>query len=139
MAKWAILADFSIRLPDRPGELARLSAMMREAGVNLVGLWGYGEGRSQARFYCVPEHPEHFRDFARTADLPVEEGKTFYLTGADQPGILVDWLNRIGSAGINLQAIEAVRIHGVFGVFIWADAGDWYALTKLLTSDQQAE
>jgi prephenate dehydratase len=139
MGKWAIMADFSIRLPDRPGELARLAAMMREAGVNLVGLWGYGEGRSQARFYCVPERPEHFRDFARTADLPVEEGKTFYLTGADQPGVLVDWLKKIGSAGINLQAIEAVRIHGVFGVFIWADSADWYALTKLLTSVPDAE
>ncbi|MHC4651556.1 MAG: hypothetical protein ACYTES_11935, partial [Planctomycetota bacterium] len=124
MAKWAIMADFSIRLPDRPGELARLAASMREAGVSLVGLWGYGESRDRARFYCVPEHPEHFRDFARSADLPVEEGKTFYLTGADQPGVLADWLDRIGSAGINLQAIEAVQIHGVFGVFIWADARD---------------
>ncbi|MHC4220569.1 MAG: hypothetical protein ACYSU7_19195 [Planctomycetota bacterium] len=135
MAKWAIMADFSIRVPDRPGELARLAAMMREAGVNLVGLWGYGEGQSKARFYCVPEHAEHFRDFVRTADLPVEEGKTFYLSGADQPGVLVDWLNKIGSAGINLQAIEAVRIHGVFGVFIWADSADWYPLTQLLTLD----
>ncbi|MHC5007215.1 MAG: hypothetical protein ACYTGF_07660 [Planctomycetota bacterium] len=135
MAKWAIMADFSIRLPDRPGELARLAAMMQEAGVSLVGLWGYGEGRERARFYCVPEHPELFRDFARSANLETEEGKTFYLTGADQPGALVTWLERIGSAGINLQGIEAVRIHGVFGVFIWADAKDWYALTQLLTID----
>lgn len=133
MAKWAIMADFSIRVPDRPGELARLVAMLREAGVSLVGLWGYGEGRSQARLYCIPERAEHFRDFARSANLAVEEGKTFYLTGADQPGALVDWLGKIGSAGINIHAIEAVRIHGAFGVFIWADTSDWYALTQLLT------
>ncbi len=133
MAKWAIMADFSIRVPDRPGELARLAAMLRDAGVSLVGLWGYGEGRSQARLYCIPEHAEHFRDFARSANLAVEEGKTFYLTGADQPGALVEWLGKIGSAGINIHAIEAVRIHGVFGVFIWADTSDWYALTQLLT------
>ncbi len=135
MAKWAIMADFSIRLPDRPGELARLAAKMREAGVSLVGVWGYGESRERARVYCIPEHPEHFRDFARSSNLEVEEGKTFYLTGADQPGALVAWLEKIGSAGINLQGIEAVRIHGVFGVFIWADAKDWYSLTQLLTLD----
>ncbi len=135
MAKWAIMADFSIRLPDRPGALARLAAMMREAGVDLVGVWGYGESRERARFYCVPERPGHFRDFARTTNLEVEEGKTFYLTGADEPGALVEWLEKIGSAGINLQAIEAIRIHGVFGVFIWADAKDWYALTQLLALD----
>jgi prephenate dehydratase len=135
MAKWAMMADFSIRLPDRPGELARLAAMMRQADVNLVGLWGYAEGRDTARFRCIPEHAEHFRDFARSAGLEIEEGKTFYLTGADQPGALVKWLDKIGSAGINLQAIEAVRIHGVFGVFIWADADNWYSLTQLLTLD----
>jgi hypothetical protein len=138
MAKWAIMADFSIRLPDKPGELARVAAMLREAGVNLVGLWGYGESRGSARIYCVPERAEHFRDFARTSNLTFEEGKTYYLTGADQPGAFAQWLDKIGSAGINLQAIEAVRIHGVFGVFVWAAPEHWPALTKLLTLDSPA-
>lgn len=132
MAKWAMMSDFSITLPHRPGELARLATMLREADVNLVGLWGSGEGGDNARFYCVPERADQFRNFARSAGLDFQEGKTFYLTGADHPGALADWLGRIASAGINLRAIEAVGIGGEFGGFIWADAGDWAALAELL-------
>jgi prephenate dehydratase len=132
MAKWAMMSDFSLQLPDRPGELARLAAMLREADVNLVGLWGYGGGRGSARFYCVPERADQFRNFARSAGLEFEEGRTFYLTGTDHPGALVRWLEKIASAGINLQAIDAVQVRGEFAGFIWADAGDWDALTELL-------
>ncbi|MHC4416281.1 MAG: hypothetical protein ACYS0G_13455 [Planctomycetota bacterium] len=133
MAKCAMMSDFSISLPDRPGELARLAAMMREADVNLVGLWGFGPKSGKARFYCVPEAADQFRNFARSAGLEIEEGKTLYIAGPDQPGALTEWLDRIASAGINLHAIEAVRIHGEFGGFIWADAKDWDALARLLT------
>ncbi len=133
MAKWAMMSDFSIDLPNRPGELARLASILREADVSLVGLWGYGSGQGQARFYCVPERAEQFRDFAQSAGLSVTEGKTFYLSGSDRPGALVEWLDKIAAAGINLQAIEAVGIHGEFGCFIWAEPKDLDNLKKLLT------
>ena len=132
MTKWAMMSDFGIRLPDRPGELARLGQSLREAEVNRVGLWGYGEGRDKARFYCVPERGEQFREFARSEGLDVEEGKTFYLTGADHPGAMVEWLEKIAKAEINLHAINAVRIGDEFGGFIWADQKDWETLARLL-------
>ncbi len=132
-AKWAMMSDFSISVPDRPGELARLAGRMREADVSLVGLWGYGAGQGKARFYCVPDSAETFRRFAASAGLEVEEGRTFYLTGADHPGALVAWLEKIAAAGINLHAIEAVRVEGEFGGFVWADPEDWDALGQLLT------
>ncbi|MHC4446591.1 MAG: hypothetical protein ACYSXF_02135 [Planctomycetota bacterium] len=133
MSKWAMMSDFAVNLPDRPGELARLASMLREADVSLVGLWGYGPGQDKARFYCVPERAEQFRNFARSTGFGVEEGKTFYLTGADRPGVLVEWLDKIAAAGINLQAIEAVGIHGEFGCFIWADTKDHEQLKTILT------
>ncbi len=133
MAKWAMMSDFAINLPDRPGELARLASMLREADVSLVGLWGYGPGQDKARFYCVPERAEQFRNFARSAGFDVTEGTTFYLTGVDRPGALVEWLDKIAGAGINLQAIEAVGIHVEFGCFIWAIPDDQERLKKMLT------
>ncbi len=133
MSKWAMMSDFAVSLPDRPGELARLASMLREADVGLVGLWGYGPGQDKARFYCVPERAEQFRNFTRSAGLDVTEGTTFYLTGADRPGALVEWLDKIAAAGINLQAIEAVGIQGEFGCFIWANPDDHERLKKMLT------
>ena len=81
----------------------------------------------------MPETAEQFRNFARSAGLEVEEGRTFYLTGAGQPGSFTEWLDKIASAGINLHAIQAVQMHGEFGCFIWADSEDWDALARLLT------
>ena len=133
MAKCAMMSDFLISLPDHPGELARLAKILREAEVNLVGLWGYGRGEGKARLYCVPQNAEEFRKFAESAGLDVNEGKTFYITGVDHPGALLDSLDQIAAAGINLHAIEVVQIGGEFGGFVWADSRDWDALAKLLT------
>ena len=132
MPRWIRLADFWINLPDQPGELARLSARLREADVNLLGLWGYGAENGRARFYCVPESPEQFRNFARSAELSTREGVTFYLTAPDHGGMLVQTLEKIAKANINLLAIQAVAIHGEFGCFIWAEERDWSTLETVL-------
>ncbi len=126
------MSDFAISLPDRPGELARLAARLRAADVNLIGLWGYGSGTGEARFYCVPESAEQFRNFAQSATLNVEEGTTFFLHGLDHGGALVAKLDAIAQAGINLRAIEAVRAGNEFGAFIWAEASDWPRLADVL-------
>lgn len=127
------MADFWIDLPDRPGELARLAARLREADVNLLGLWGYGAENGTARFYCVPESAEQFRNFARSAELTIREGMTFYLNAADHGGMLVQTLERIAAANINLLAIQAVAIQGEFGCFLWAKPEDSEALMHLLS------
>ncbi|HMN95266.1 MAG TPA: hypothetical protein PKC43_03520 [Phycisphaerales bacterium] len=136
MATWRMLPDFSIDLPDRPGELARLAARFREADVNLIGLWGYGSGAEaadgRARFYCVPESAEQFRAFIESTELVVAEGTTFFMEGEDHGGALVERLDRIALAGINLRAIEAMRAGDRFGCFIWVAPADWRRLAEVL-------
>ncbi len=129
--EWRMLPDFSIELPDRPGELARLASRFRAADVNLLGLWGYG-GAGCARLYCVPERADQFRNFVDSIELNVTEGSTFFMTGVDHGGALVERLDQIAQAGINLQAIEAVRLGEQFGCFIWARPEDWKTLAAVL-------
>jgi hypothetical protein len=132
MPKWTQMADFWINLPDQPGELARLASRLREADVNLLGLWGYGAENGHARFYCVPESAEQFRNFAKSAEIEIREGVTFYLAEANRGGALVQTLEKIAKAGINLLAIQAVAIEDAFGCFLWADPKDQAALMKVL-------
>lgn len=132
MARWVRMSDFLVTLPDRPGELAQLAARFRQADIGLIGLWGYGSDEGPAQFYCVPESAEQFRNFAESAELDVREGQTFFLSGHADGASLVETLEKIASAKINLRAIQGVRYGGEFGCFIWADAHDWPALTKLL-------
>lgn len=133
--KWAMMADFSILLPDRPGELMRLSSKLQEDGINLIGLWGYGgvdNVNGQAKFYCVPENADTFREFIKAEKLEFTEGLTIYLSGTDQGGALVETLDLIASAGVNLHAIQAVAVHGEYGCFVWADPKDWDTIAKTL-------
>ena len=132
MTKWARMADFAIELPDRPGELARLAKKFRAADVSLIGIWGYGGKGQNARFYCVPESADQFRNFADSAGLNITEGTTFYLSGSDTVGTLVRMLEEIASSGVNLHAIQCVSFNGEFGCFVWADPADWETLTRLI-------
>jgi len=129
--EWRMMPDFSIELPDRPGELARLASRFREADVSLLGIWGYG-GAGRARFFCVPERADQFRNFVDSTDLEVCEGTTFFISGVDHGGALVERLDQIAGAGINLQAIEAVRLGDQFGCFLWAHADDWGRIAEVL-------
>ena len=133
MLKWVQMSDFSIALPNRPGELARLAARFRAADVSLIGLWGYGGTEGDfARVYCVPESADQFRAFARSAELQIKEGHTFYLRGDDHANALVKMLERIATAGVNLHAIQSVAHNGEFGCFVWADPSDWPTLKDLI-------
>jgi hypothetical protein len=127
-----MMADFAIMLPDRPGELAKMSASLKDAGIGLVGLWGYGGVNGKARFYCVPENAERFRDFVMKEGLEFAEGLTIYLSGPDRGGALVETLDRIASAGVNLHAIQAVAVQGDYGCFIWAEPKDWDIIARVL-------
>ena len=86
------MTDFSFVLPDEPGALARFAAQVRTSDLNLIGLWGHG-GQSianagEARFSCVPQNTDQFRNFAESAGLEVTEGTTFFVGGHDDPGSL---------------------------------------------------
>lgn len=132
MAEWRMMSDFSIDIPDAPGILATMSTELREAGIGLVGLWGYGPAQGLARIYCVPDDPDRFRAYAEDRAIPVTEGTTFYISGADADGVLADRLNRLAAVGVSVRAIEAIRVDGRFGAFIWADAADWPRLANAL-------
>jgi hypothetical protein len=130
------MPDFSITLSDRPGEFAKLAARFRQADITLIGLWGYSARQGgEAYFHCVPESAEQFRNFALSAEIQAEEGRAFYLQGSAGSASLVETLDRIAGAGINLRAIQGVRRGDEFGCFIWADPNDWPMLTRLLNSE----
>ena len=57
---------------------------------------------------------------------------TIYISGADEGGALVESLELIAQAGVNVHAIQAVTVKGEFGCFIWADAEDWDTISQML-------
>jgi hypothetical protein len=132
--QWKSMTFFALSLPNRPGELAHFTAQLRDAGINLIGLWCDEPGVVETRISCVPESPELFRQFFAGVKIPLEQGTTFYMTGRDEQGALVPTLQRIAEAGINIESIESISTNGRFGCFIWCDQSQLGKLAAVLDS-----
>jgi len=130
--KWATKDEFAISLANRPGELASISIKLQEAGVSLLGMWGDSRPDGTSTLRCVPESPKQFRKFADQAGLTVKDGMTVFLHGDDSEGALVETLELISTAGVNVHAIQAVVLHNEFGCFIRVDEKDWDVIARTL-------
>lgn len=126
------MTSFAFSLPDRPGELSRVSALLRASAVHLHALWGYTDGEDEPRVSCVPDNPDAFRLFAATNGLQCEEGRTLYRVGEDATGAMVDTFMRIADAGINVEAVESMAVNGQYGCFLWCEDADFDRLSDLL-------
>jgi hypothetical protein len=132
MAQWKQLTEFVVRLPHRAGELARLSAQLRAASVEIVAFFGPSEGKAADGFHLIPGDPERFRAFAAETGLETWEESCFHLSDAYHDGDLVARLDQIASAGINIQFASALEAGGQFGLMIWVDDEDVDRLARLL-------
>ena len=132
MAQWKQLTEFVVRLPHRAGELARLSAQLRAASVEIVAFFGPSEGKSADGFHLIPADPGRFRSFASQNGLETWEESCFHLSDAYHDGDLAARLDQIAGAGINIQFASALEAGGQFGLMIWVDDEDVDRLARLL-------
>jgi hypothetical protein len=111
---------FYIKVPDRPGEGARVLGALRDAGVNLLAYSGFPEGRG-AQLDFVPEDVVAFRRVARDAKWKLTgPKKAFLITGDDRPGAIAEIVQRLADAKINVTACDAVAPSGGrYGAILW--------------------
>src|SRR5713101_7259448 len=75
---------FYTEVSAKPGEGAKLLAMLKDAGVGLLAFSGFPHGR-RAQIDFIPADPAAFRAAARKAKLKVVGPKTgFLIQGEDQ-------------------------------------------------------
>jgi len=94
--------------PDKAGEGARLLAVLRNAGVNLLAFSAFPSARkSQADF--VPADGAAFVAAAKQAKIKLKgPKKCFLIEGDDRVGALYHTMTRLGDAKINVTAVDAV-------------------------------
>jgi prephenate dehydratase len=117
---------YSVMVPHKPGEAAKMLNALKDGGVNFTGLWGYPAGKRQAQFDLVPEDAGVFKKAAKTAGLEVGSKQTgFYVNGEDRPGAVAEALAKLGATGINVRAVQAVcGGGGRYGAFIEVEPED---------------
>lgn len=120
----AKLEYYSVVVPNKPGEGARLLTAFKEAGVNFIGIWGYPMGKTRSRIDLVAEDPALLKKTAK--GLGVELGKkqtAFHITGEDHPGAVAEVLATLAAKQINVYAVQALCAgNGRFGAMIQVDA-----------------
>ena len=128
-----IVDYFYISAPNKAGEGSRALATLKDAGVNLLAFSGFPQGR-RAQMDFIPADPGAFKQAARKAKWKVVGPKRgFLVQGDDRVGAVADLLERLGSAKINVTAIDAVSVAGGrYGAIFWVAPKDVRRAAALL-------
>jgi hypothetical protein len=119
-----VVEYFYLMVPDKPGEGARVLNVLKEAGVNLLAFSGFPEGR-RTQLDIFPADSAAFKQAARKAKWKIVGPKRgFLLQGNDRVGAVAELLERLGSAKINVTAIDAVSVDGRYGAIFWVAPKD---------------
>jgi hypothetical protein len=104
----AIETALRVRLPNRPGELARVARQLADAGVNIrsvAGVAGAGEGSLEFRvdslgaaIGALMQGGTTFQE-VRVVVSPIPSGVP------DQPGTLARLAEKLAAAGINIESL----------------------------------
>lgn len=126
------VTTFRVDVADEPGVAAGLARKLREAEVNLLGLWGYGMGSGRASIYMVPEKADALRRAAGLYKFHMMEGTAFLVQGADRLGALCETLEILARAGVNVHAVSGVVSGEQFGSLLWSEEQDAKRVGELL-------
>jgi len=100
---------YSATVTNKIGEGARVLGALRDAGVNLIALWGYPHGSGKATIEFIPENGAAFVAAAKSAKLKLSKKQiAFHVRGADRPGAIAEICARLAAAKVNIGAIQAV-------------------------------
>ncbi|MGH7771176.1 MAG: hypothetical protein ACREQA_02940 [Candidatus Binatia bacterium] len=111
---------FYAEVPDKPGEGARILSILKEEGVNLFAFSGFPKGR-RAQIDFMPVDQTAFKAAAKKAKLKLVGPKNgFLIQGDDRIGAVADIVSKLGEAGINVTAVDAVAAGaGRYGAILW--------------------
>jgi prephenate dehydratase len=125
---------FSLTVPNKPGEGARLLAGLEEAGVNLTGLWGYPVKGKLAQIDLAPEDAKAFAKVARKLGASAAQKQTAILVqGKDRVGALTAAMAKLAAVGVNVHAAQAIASGvGRFGCLLQVSAADLKKAKKVL-------
>ncbi len=102
------MTEFTLRLANRPGSLARLAEAMGDAGVNIEALAGFGlDGESVINLIVDDHHTA--RAVLRRLDIRFEEHEVMTTILPHRPGALGEMARSLADSGVNIDAVYLLR------------------------------
>ncbi len=103
------MRDCSIQLTNHPGDLGRVAQALGRRGVNIKSLAGMTIG-GVAMVRILPDDIVVARGALEAASIRFTESEVHVVLLENKAGILASVTNRLGEAGINLEAIYVTGI-----------------------------
>ena len=115
---------FSVDVPDKAGEGARVLGALAAGKANLLAVWGYPLGGSgKSRIEIVPKDSAALKAAAKAAKIKVKrESAALYATGRDKLGVVSAALAKLAEAGVNVHAVQAICAGAKYGCLIEVDS-----------------
>jgi hypothetical protein len=104
------MRDSSIQLTHHPGDLARVAQALARRGVNIKALAGVSVGGGVAIARILPDDIAVARSALEEARIRFTESEVHLVLLENKPGVLANVTNRLGDAGVNLEAIYITGI-----------------------------
>lgn len=104
------MRDCSIQLTNHPGDLARVAQALAHRGVNIKALAALSVGGGMAMARILPDDIAVARSALEAAHIRFSEGEVHLVLLENKAGLLANVTNRLGEAGINLEAIYVTGI-----------------------------
>ena len=98
------MRDCSIQLTNHPGDLTRVAQALARRGVNIKALAGMSIG-GVAMARILPDDIVGARSAFEAASIRFTESEVHLVLLENTAGVLATVTNRLGEAGINLEAI----------------------------------
>lgn len=103
------MRDCAIRLTNHPGDFGRVAQALARRGVNIKALAGLTMG-GEAMVRVLPDDIAAARSALEAAGIRFSEGEVHVVLLENKAGVLADVANRLGDAGVNLDAIYLTGI-----------------------------
>lgn len=118
-------AYFSMKIPNRAGQGARLLGELAAHDVDLLAFTGF-PAAAGAQVDFIPRDVAKFKRAARRLGLKTGNKKTVFLAqGADQAGVISKICGRLAQARISITAMDAVTAgKGRYGAIFWVKPKD---------------
>ena len=103
------MKDCSIQLSNHPGDLSRVAQALARRGVNIKALAGISIG-GVAIARILPDDIVVARSALEAASIRFTESEVHIVLLENKAGVLANVTNRLGDAGVNLEAIYVTGI-----------------------------
>jgi hypothetical protein len=123
-----VLNYYSVVIPNKAGEGAKLLGALKDAGVNLISFWGYPIKGKKAVLDIAPADGKVFAKTMKSCGLATSPKKVaFFIDGEDHVGAVAEILGKLAAAGINVHAVQA----------LCAGAGRFGSLVQVAEADEK--